>query len=350
VLGAVYEEPGRVTVRQVPDPSCPRDGLLLRVHSSTICGTDVRVIQHGQADVATPRILGHEIVGRVAEIGIDLAGFAMDDAIAIRPSVPCHRCWACVRGRHNLCQHRVFRFGYTLDGGFAEYVRVPREAIDGGCVMRLSTGACLDGLSNYEPLACCLNAQQLASAGLGDTVLILGAGPIGCMHAVLARHLGAARVIVADVLERRVEMARRFQPDALVNSREEDLPARLRELTAGAGPSVVIVAVGSGPAQEQAIDLAGRGARVIFFAGLPHTSPTIALDANKLHYKQLSVFGMSGSSFSQQDLAMGLLTSGAIDGRSFVTHTLPIQHFSDGLEAIRTGEALKVAIAPGLQS
>ena len=120
-------------------------------------------------------------------------------------------------------------------------------------------------------------------------------------------------------------MARRFQPDALVNSRDEDLPARLSDLTGGAGPSVVIVAVGSALAQEQGIELAGRGARVIFFAGLPHTSPTIALDANKLHYKQLSVYGMSGSSFSQQDLAMGLLTGGAIDGRSFVTHTLPIR-------------------------
>jgi L-iditol 2-dehydrogenase len=216
--------------------------------------------------------------------------------------------------------------------------------------MRLSAGPSLDGLSNYEPLACCLNAQQMASVGLGDTVLILGAGPIGCMHAVLARHLGAAKVIVADLLARRVEMASRFRPDALVNSRDEDLPARLADLTGGDGPSVVIVAVGSGPAQEQAIELAGRGARVIFFAGLPRTSPTIALDANKLHYKQLSVYGMSGSSFSQQDLAMGLLTSGAIDGRSFVTHTLPIERFADGLEAIRTGEALKVAIAPSMQA
>ncbi len=350
MLAAVYEEPGKVLVRHVPDPGCPRDGLLLRVYNSTICGTDVRVIQHGQADVHAPRILGHEMVGRVAEIGTELSGFAVGEAVAIRPSVPCHRCWACVRGRHNLCQNRVFRFGYTLDGGFAEYVRVPRAAIDGGCVMRLGTRDDLDGLSNYEPLACCLNAQQLASVGLGDSVLILGAGPIGCMHAVLARHLGAAMVIVADVLAPRVEMARRFQPDALIDSRAENLPSRLADLTAGAGPSVVIVAVGSGQAQEQAIDLAGRGARVVFFAGLPRTSPTIALDANKLHYKQLSVYGMSGSSFSQQDLALGLLTSGAIDGSAFVTHTLPISRFADGLEAIRTGEALKVAIAPELAS
>jgi L-iditol 2-dehydrogenase len=181
-------------------------------------------------------------------------------------------------------------------------------------------------------------------------VLILGAGPIGCMHAVLARRLGAARVILADVLARRIEMARQFRPDALLNSRDDDLSSRLADLTGGDGPSVVIVAVGSGHAQEQAIDLAGRGARVVFFAGLPHTSSAIALDANKLHYKQLSVYGMSGSSFSQQDLAMGLLTSGAIDGRAFVTHTLPLSRFADGLEAIRTGEALKVAIAPGLSS
>ena len=347
MLAAVYEEPGRVDVRQVPDPECPRDGLVLRVHASTICGTDMRVIQHGQADVRAPRVLGHEIVGRVAEVGPDLPDYAVGDAIAIRPSVPCHRCWACVRGRHNLCAHRVFRFGYTLDGGFAEYVPVPRAAIAGGSVMRLPGVERLAGLSNYEPLACCLNGQQMASVGLGDTVLILGAGPIGCMHATLARHLGAASVILADVQPRRVEMARRFQPDVLIDSSTEDLAARLAGLGDGFGPSVVIVAVGSRAAQEQAIDLAGRGGRVVFFAGLPQSQPTIALNANKLHYKQLSVYGMSGSSFPQQDLAMSLLTSGAIDAQSFVTHTLPIERFGEGLDVIRSGEALKVAIAPG---
>lgn len=342
---AIYEGPGQIRVGEWPTPSCPADGLIVRPASCTICGTDLRIIQHGQADVRPPMILGHEIVGTVVEVGSAQPGFRPGDAVAIRPSVVCGVCPDCQRGAQNFCAFRTHRFGYTIPGGFAELIAVPGLAVDKGSIIPLEPRDDLTELSVFEPLACVLNGQETAGVGLGDRVAIIGAGPVGCMQIVLARRRGARQIVVADLLASRIELAGRFEPDAVVDSSREDPVERVVALTAG-GADVVIVACSARSAQEQALRMAARGGRIVFFAGLPPEASLISFDSNLVHYRQLSVFGLTGSNFRQQNLALRLLLDRTVDGRRLITRRLKLADFLDGLAGARAGGELKVALQP----
>lgn len=360
MLAAVYQGPGKLSIEQVAEPRREPGGLVVRVTACAICGTDSRVLEHGQANVRVPQVLGHEITGVVAEAGPDSGGHQVGDRVALRPGIVCGACPECRAGRQNLCRQPVGSFGYALAGGFAEYVSVPASGLARGSVVPLpneasrqdadSATADLVELSIFEPLACVLNGQELAGVTLGDSVVIIGAGPIGCMHALVARLRGASQVIIADVLGARLSLAARCAPDELVDSSRVDLAAVIQRATAGLGASVVIVACSSGAAQEQALGLARAGGRVVYFAGLPHANSVIRFDSNTLHYRQLALFGVKGSAHRHQNESLRLLASRRIDGRELITHRLPLADIAEGFRLVRSGAALKVAIVPGAAS
>lgn len=197
----------------------------------------------------------------------------------------------------------------------------------------------------FEPLACCINGQEMIGVRFGERVLIIGAGPIGCMHLLLARRRGAAHIVVADVLRGRLDLASMFDPDQTVLSSAPDFADRVRVALNGA-PDVVIVACSSSEAQEAAIDLAALGGRVLFFAGLPHDALPIRLNSNQVHYKQLALLGATGSTFEQDQLALELLATRMINGQRLVTHRFPLVKISDAFATVRAGKGLKVAIVP----
>jgi L-iditol 2-dehydrogenase len=346
MLAAVNHGPNRMELGAVDDPRCEPGGLVVKVAACAICGTDVRVLGHGQANVKIPQILGHEITGVVAEVGAGVEGFAPGDPVALRPGVACGACDECQAGRQNFCRKTLGSFGYALAGGFAEYVAVPAVGVRSGTAIPLARRADLTELSIFEPLACVLNGQELAGVGLGDTVAVIGAGPIGCMHVVVALLRGASQVFVVDVLGARLELARRFGPDLRIDAREEDPVRRVLEATDGRGVSAVVVAASSGAAQEQAVEMIRPRGRIVFFAGLPHDNPSIRFNSNLLHYREGVVYGVKGSTHRHQHDALGLLATRKVDGRQLITHTVPLAEIHEGFRMVRAGEALKVAITP----
>jgi len=194
-----------------------------------------------------------------------------------------------------------------------------------------------------EPLSCVFNGQEYLDIGAGDSVLIYGTGPIGVMHGLLARAAGAAPIMITDVRPERLKLAEQFGFDAYIGP-EDDVAARARALTGGDGPDVVITACPSGEAQMQAIELVATHGRVSLFGGLPKDRSKIQFDSNKVHYKEISVFGSFASHSIQYLKCMKLIDSGGVDVSRIITHTFDLDHIADAFAAAAGTDALKVVV------
>ncbi|YCK38814.1 zinc-binding dehydrogenase [Actinomadura sp. ATCC 39365] len=278
--------------------------------------------------------MGHEIAGEVVGTGA---------RVQVIAAIPCGTCVECRRGRLTVCP-RQESMGYHYDGGFAEYVVVPAKVVAVNGVNAVPDGVGYGEASVAEPLACVLNGQSLAGVGPGDDVVVMGAGPIGCLHVRLARARGASRIFLVDVNAERLAMAAELvRPDAVIDS---DAVAQVLKLTGGRGADVVITAAASGAAQEQAVRMAARQGRVSFFGGLPKDDPVIALDANLVHYRELTIVGANGSSPAHNAEALRLVAEGAVVVSDLITHRLPLPRVLDGIDLVSTGKAIKVTIEP----
>jgi L-iditol 2-dehydrogenase len=252
-------------------------------------------------------------------------------------------CRYCLRGKPALCP-RLTVIAYDYPGAFAPFIALPRAAVQGGALYRIPNGLDAESAAIMEPLACAVNAHERMATGIGDTVLVTGAGPLGVMHACLARARGAARVLLADVLPNRLALAEGFGFDALLDAGATDFADQVKTHTGGEGADVVVVANSSAVAQEESLALAAKGARICFFGGLPQSAPTIQIDSNILHYREQTLYGAFGASRLHNALALELLATGAIPGDRIVTHTVPLDAIVDGLGLVQRGEALKVAV------
>ncbi|NRQ37234.1 alcohol dehydrogenase catalytic domain-containing protein [Nonomuraea sp. NN258] len=331
---ARFHAPGDIRIEEAPEPVAGPGELKIRVRNCSTCGTDAKIYRHGHHHIRPPRVMGHEIAGEVVDTGA---------RVQVIAAIPCGVCAECLRGRLTVCQDQE-SMGYHYDGGFAEYLIVPAKvlAVDG--VNEIPAGVGFAEASVAEPLACVLNGQSLARVGPGDDVVVMGAGPIGCLHVRLARARGAARVFLVDVNADRLAMAAELvRPDAVI---DDDPVGQVLKLTGGRGADVVITAAASGAAQEQALLMAARQARISFFGGLPKDDPVIRLDSNLVHYRELTVVGANGSSPAHNAEALRLIAEGAVPVADLITHRLPLPRVLDGIDLVTRGTAIKVTIEP----
>jgi L-iditol 2-dehydrogenase len=341
-----YYAPGNVAVEDSPEPEPAPGEVKLRVRGCSACGTDLKIYAHGHHRISPPRVLGHEIAGEVVKPGSGVTGWAAGDRVQMIGAIPCGRCADCRRGWMTVCPNQQ-TMGYDHDGGFAESVIVPASVLAVNGLNRIPDGVGFAEASVAEPLACVLNGQQLARVGDGDEVVVVGGGPVGCLHVRLARFLGASRVFLVELNpERLARAARLVEPDETIWTEDGDVAEQVLKLTDGRGADVVITAAASAQAQEQAIRYAARRGRISLFGSLPPGSSMNALDTNIVHYRELAIFGASGASPAQNTRALELIASGAITVADLITHRLPIDQFHHGLELIRRGAALKVTIQP----
>jgi len=259
--------------------------------------------------------------------------------------VYCSRCIFCRQGRHELCAN-TREIAQQWDGGFAEYIAVPEEALNFGTISRIPPNLPPHLATLSEPASSCVHAQMKAGIGLGDSVVIFGCGPIGCMHVVLARARGARKIIVVDVSDDRLQMCGQFGPDVCVNSANEDLAGIVARETGGLGVDVVITANPVGATQVQAMEIARKGGRIVLFGGLPHGNSKPGIDTNLIHYKGLTVIGISTFNLEHYRLALECLTTGVIPAEKIVTHVLPLEEINDALRLAKEGKALKIVLKP----
>jgi L-iditol 2-dehydrogenase len=339
-----FHAPRDVRLEGAPAPSAGPGELVVRVRNCSVCGTDAKIWRSGHPDLRPPRVLGHEIAGEVAEVGEVAGGWAVGDRVQVIAAIPDGSCHECRHGWASVCPNQE-RIGYQYDGGFAELLRVPAKvlAVDG--VNRVPDGLSFAEASMAEPLSCVINGQELAGVGEGQTVVVVGAGPIGCLHVRLARARGAARVLLVELNRQRLELAAGLvAPDEAVAAEGADTVAAVRRLTGGRGADVSIVAAGSGQAQEDALRMAARRGTVSFFGGLPKDRPTITCDANIVHYRELRIVGANGSSPAHNQQALALIASGEVPVADLITHRLPLERTIEAIQTVTRGEAIKVTI------
>lgn len=340
---ALFYGPGDMRVEQVDKPKPSPDEVLIQVKACAICGTDVRIYSHGQSNVEPPQIIGHEIAGIVSEVGENVENCTEGERVILVTCVGCGVCDFCLQGRVNLCKD-LKAIGYYYSGGFTEYMLVPSKAVQRGNILPISENLPFDEAALAEPLSCCINGQEYLNIDKGDTVVIIGAGPIGCMHTELARVSGATRIILADISSQRLELAGRVDADIYVNSKEENLVEKVLGETGGEGADVVITACPSPEAQQQSLEMTRARGRISFFGGLPHDRSRINFDSNIIHYKEISVYGVFASHHVQFKKASALLSSGRIPGEKFITHRFSLDEIEKGLKKVKSGEALKAVV------
>jgi L-iditol 2-dehydrogenase len=342
-----FYAPEDVRLEDVPEPDCGADEVKLKVKNCSTCGTDVKIFYNGHQNLTPPRTIGHEIAGEVVEVGANVSGWSVGDRAQVIAAVPCGDCHECKKGWMAVCQNQT-SVGYQYDGGFAEYMIVPREVLKVDGLNKIPDNVGYDEASAAEPFACAINAQELLGIEEGDTVVVFGAGPIGCMHIRIARGVhNCGPVYLVDVNADRLKMsADAVQPDETIDGSQVDVVETVMELTNGRGADVVITATAANVTQEQAIAMAARNGRISFFGGLPKTDPTITCDSNVVHYRQLHIHGANGSAPEHNKRALEYISTGQVPVKDLITEHIPLDRVLDAFQIVKNGEAIKVTVEP----
>jgi L-iditol 2-dehydrogenase len=337
-----YRGPGVLELEDRPQPHVREGEVVVHVDACAICGTDLRIAAGGHRAYADAlgRVPGHEISATVVEVGGDVSA-AVGDRAFVAPNYGCGHCRACRRHQVNLCPE-VRAIGITEDGGFAEYLRLGREPVAQGNLLIVDGEADPGAVALAEPLACALRGSQACRLQEGDVVLVYGAGPIGLLHVALARLAGARAVVVCEPNAARRERALGFGATAACGADVQGL----RDALGPDGADAVVVATPVAAAQKQALELAGAGGRVNFFAGLPRDASTVDLDTNLVHYKELVVTGTTASTNESCRAALDLIMGGRLPISDLIDARVDLASAQRAFELARSGQVMKAVIQP----
>jgi L-iditol 2-dehydrogenase len=342
----VVRAPMEFAVEEVPIPEIPKAGMLVKVTACGLCGSDLRTLRMGHRKVTFPWTIGHEICGTVVDVGPDYRGpWHKGELLTVGPLAYCDSCDFCFAGRYELCEN-YREIAQAWPGGFAEYIAIPEECVQRGTILTVPEGLDPVYAAIIEPISSCVHAQEKGQIGLGDTVVIIGSGPIGCTHSSLARARGAFKIILADIVDERLRFAEAFDPDATINASNTDLVAEVRKLTDGKGANVVITATPAPVAVVQAVEMAKKNGRILLFGGLPKDKSKPGVDMNLVHYNALHLMGTTIFAPRHFQTALQLVASGKIPVEKLVTHRFPLAEFTQGATLALEGKVLKAVFLP----
>jgi len=329
-------------IENVEVPSVEPDEVLVKIKAATTCGTDIKIFQRGYVEkvIRLPTIFGHEWAGEVAEVGKNLKWPQKGMRVRAGNSAPCLRCPMCQKGKYNLCESMLW-----LWGAYAEYIKVPAHMVIVN-MQEIPSHVSFEEASIAEPLACVLHGVEEVRVKLGDTVAIIGAGPIGLLHLLAVKKLGAEKAIMIDLVDERLSFACRMGADETINSGRENAVEKIRELTNESGADVVIEAIGLPATWEQALKLARKGGTVLEFGGSP-PGTEIKVSTEMLHYGELTILGTFHATPLHFRKALNFIASRTIDVRPLVTRKMNLDEIREAFEVLSTSKSeIKIAIIP----
>lgn len=321
---------------EVPSPG--RGELVVRMEACGLCGTDLEKMR-GEYTASMP-VLGHEAAGVISDVGDGVTSFRVGDRVFPHHHVPCYDCYVCKAGDDTMCA--MYRKSNILPGGFSEYFRVPEWNVTKGGVLSLPNEVTFEEGALVEPTACCLRGIR-KHAKAGETVLVVGAGPVGLMHALLLEPM-EVRVVISDIIRSRLEFAERIHLGLVLDASKDDVPGRLRGETQGRGADLAIVASGSKQAILQALGSIRKGGRVCLF-GVPPKGSVLEYDISELYNSGQQVVTSYGADDVDTKAALGIIASNP-DFARLVTHRFPLSKFNEAVAAASEGEAMKVVVTP----
>jgi len=329
-------------IEKVPIPRLEQNEVLVKIRAATTCGTDLKIFQRGYVSqvIKLPTIFGHEWAGEIVDLDPNINWLEKGMRIRAGNSAPCLRCRMCEKGKFNLCENMIW-----LWGAYAEYIKVPARMVRVN-LQRIPAHVSYEEAALTEPLACVLHGVEEANVKLGDTVAIIGAGPIGLLHLLTVKRLGVERVLMIDLVEERLEFAQELGADKTINGRNEDAVKRVKELTNGYGADVVIEAVGLPSTWEQALRIVRKGGTVLEFGGCPPGSE-IRISTDLLHYGEVTVLGTFHTTPIHFRKALQLIASRTVDVKPLITRKMRLEQLQEAFELLTTSKReIKIAIIP----
>ena len=335
---AVVYRKNEIRIVDVPRPEAGKGEVVVKVRASGICATDVKILGGAGIPADLPAILGHEVAGTIRELGpgTEEAGLHVGQRVAVYPIAACGTCMYCRQGRNSLCleEHGL---GHGDDGGFAEYVRVPAEVVRLGGVIDIGDMP-FDLAAMIEPTSCCIAAAEQCGTKSGDTVVVVGVGPLGLLHTVVSTALGA-NVICVDVNEDRLAKALHLGAKRAVNPEKEDAETVVRELTV-VGADVVIAAVGFPRVMESYLPLVRNGGVFNIFGGTPR-GEMMTVDPRWIHYGEIVLTGTFASSVNQFHRAFRFVREHAEEFETVISTRCGLDDILTAVRRVQSGEGTK---------
>jgi len=338
----VYYAPGDIRYEPAAVGEVEAGDVLVRVEACAICGTDIKSFRKGNPRIQAPMTMGHEFCGRIVELGAGVSGWDVGQRVTMATTIGCGQCVYCRRGRTNLCRSAE-AMGFHYPGAMAPQMRAPAKAVRQGHLVDVGDlDACVAALA--EPLSCAINDYSHVPMDTVESILIVGLGPLGMLHALAAMTMGVANVCGVELPGRRAEMAAQLGLRAVCTP--EDIPDRCGELSGGEGFGLVVVTAPHNPAQAGAIDFARKGGYVALFGSLPVGEEFLSLNSRTIHYNELVVYGTSDSTCAHVGRAVELLHADPASFARLITHRLPLADLGAAMDEIAAGNAVKVVLVP----
>ncbi|MEM2987773.1 MAG: zinc-binding dehydrogenase [Candidatus Bathyarchaeia archaeon] len=329
-------------VEDVEIPKVRAGEVLVRVKAATTCGTDLKIFQRGYVEkvIKLPTVFGHEWAGDVVEVSEGLEWPKKGMRVRAGNSAPCLQCFMCSKGKYNLCENMIW-----LWGAYAEYIKVPAHMVRVN-MQEIPSRISYEEAAITEPLACVLHGVEEARVKLGDSVAIIGAGPIGLLHFLAVKKIGAEKVMMIDLVDERLEFAKKLGADEAINAEKENVEEAVRKATGGYGADVVIEAIGLPATWEQALRLVRKGGTVLEFGGCPPRTE-VRFDAEQLHYGEITVLGTFHATPIHFRRALNLIASKTINVAPLITRRMPLEKIREAFEILATSKnEIKISIQP----
>jgi len=341
MMAAVLYGKEDLKVEPVAIPSIENGDILVRVKAALTCGTDVKVFRRGYHArmIVPPALFGHELAGDVVSTGSHVSNFRPGDRVVAANSAPCGLCYYCRKGNENLCEDLLFN-----NGAYAEYMRIPARIVEKNCYL-IPENVTYQDAALIEPLACVMRGIEECNVKAGDTVTVIGLGPIGLMFVRLAK-VRNARVVAIGRRKSQVDRAVRIGADDVIIADGPDVVSEVRRITGGYGVDVAIEAVGIPETWEQAVRMVRRGGTVNFFGGCP-TDTRITIDTQLLHYSEITCKASFHHTPKHIRQALDSVSRGEITAGDFVNRVEPLANLLEVMRYLMSHNGhMKTAIIP----
>ncbi len=334
---AIYYSPEKIQIEDIPRPKISPDEILVEMKACGICGSD---LMHWYLKSRAPLVLGHEPTGIVAKTGKNVNQFKRGERVFVHHHVACLACHYCAHGDYTLCED--FAKTNIHPGGLAEYFRVPAPNVQKD-TLKIPDNLSFEEATLIEPVACCLKAHTKFIIRPEDTVVIIGAGPSGIIHTILSKNLRPAEIIVSDLINYRLEAAKRFGADLVVNPKNESLIEKVKKSTDGRGADVVIVTAPNAEAVTEGLNICRRGGTICLFAPTPPRKQ-VSVSPRRLFFSEIRIVPSYSTSHMETRTALKLISSGKIRAGELITHRFSLSQISEAFKTAAKGECLKVVI------
>ncbi len=332
MYGAAAGKPGQVQMVEFPERELQPGEVMIAPLACGICANDVKLVDKGSSEIKMA--LGHEVAGTIIQTAGE-SDWKIGQRVVFLPYLPCGACYYCYHNQPTLCTN-LFK-SFPIPGGLADRVIIPRNMVERGMIS-ISDDMPAEAAALAEPVGCAVKGIEDSGVKPGDSVLVVGDGPMGIISAAVARAYGASPVLVAGMTPHRLRVAKQHYADAIINVGEQDLATAAQSYTGGRGADVVIAAVSSGEALASAVRAVRPGGPINSFAGVPHGT-VLNLDVRELHYKQLHLTGSFGIAPVNAEKAIHLIHTGRIAWEPILTARFPFEKTAEAIQyaAQRTG-------------